>query len=96
MTNVDPTKVTADAVDDLLPTGWELDKATGDLKAPPGAPLAFKTIDKSAAANNDTSLPPLPDLSKTWHQVGAPTILAAFWQGWIKHLTLLPSRSLQV
>ena len=65
MTNVDPTKVTADAVDDLLPTGWELDKATGDLKAPPGAPLAFKTIDKSAAANiNDTSLPPLPDLSK--------------------------------
>ena len=38
MTNVDPTKVTADAVDDLLPTGWELDKTTGDLKAPPGAP----------------------------------------------------------
>ena len=65
MTNVDPTKVTADAVDDLLPTGWELDKTTGDLKAPPGAPLAFKTIDQSASANiNDTSLPPLPDLSK--------------------------------
>jgi len=65
MTNVDPTKVTADAVDDLLPTGWELDSATGDLKAPPGASLSFKTIDKAASDNiNETSLPPLPDLSK--------------------------------
>ena len=65
MTNVDPTKVTADAVDDLLPTGWELDTTTGDLKAPPGAALSFKTIDKAESANiNDTSLPPLPDLSK--------------------------------
>ena len=65
MTNVDPTKVTADAVDDLLPTGWELDKTTGDLKAPPGAALSFKTIDQSASANiNETTLPPLPDLSK--------------------------------
>ena len=33
--------------------------------APPGAPLSFKTIDKDATTNiNDTSLPPLPDLSK--------------------------------
>ena len=71
MTNVDPTKVTTDAVDDLLPTGWELDKTTGDLKAPPGAPLAFKTIDQSAAANiNDTSYHRSLICRKTWRLWG--------------------------
>jgi hypothetical protein len=63
MTNMDPAKITPDNVDDLLPTGWEIDPASGDLTAPPGAGLAFKTLD--AAPNiNGTTMPPLPDLSK--------------------------------
>jgi hypothetical protein len=65
MTNVDPTKVTAAAVADLLPTGWDLDATTGKLTPPPGAKLQLKAIDKVASTNiNDTDLPPLPDLSK--------------------------------
>jgi hypothetical protein len=74
MTNVDPTKVTAAAVADLLPTGWGLDATTGKLTPPPGAKLQLKVIDKVASTNiNDTDLPPLPDLSKDLALGGADT-----------------------
>ena len=62
-TNVDVAKVSNDALEDLLPPGWQMDSSTGDLKAPPGAKIAFKEL-ATEPANSDTSLPPLPDLSK--------------------------------
>ena len=51
MTNMDPAKITPDNVDELLPTGWEIDPAAGDLTAPPGAGLAFKTLDAAPNIN---------------------------------------------
>ena len=64
ITNLDSTKITTDNVDGLLPSGWTLE-ASGQLKAPPGAKLAFKTLEKVTNINN-TSLPTLPDLSKSF------------------------------
>ena len=64
ITNLDSTKITTDNVDGLLPSGWTIE-ASGQLKAPPGAKLAFKTLEKVTNINN-TSLPTLPDLSKSF------------------------------
>ncbi|MEC8587719.1 MAG: hypothetical protein VXY78_05030, partial [Pseudomonadota bacterium] len=62
-TNVDVAKVSNDALGDLLPPGWQMDSSTGDLKAPPGAKIGFKEL-TTEPTNANTTLPPLPDLSK--------------------------------
>jgi hypothetical protein len=62
-TNVDVAKVSNEALENLLPSGWQMDASSGDLKAPPGAKIAFKEL-TTEPRNDDTSLPPLPDLSK--------------------------------
>ena len=62
-TNVDVAKVSNDALGDLLPPGWQMDSSTGNLKAPPGAKIGFKEL-TTEPTNANTTLPPLPDLSK--------------------------------
>ena len=62
-TNVDVAKVSNEALENLLPSGWQMDSSSGDLKAPPGAKIAFKEL-ATEPGNDDTSIPPLPDLSK--------------------------------
>ncbi|MDP7403700.1 MAG: hypothetical protein QF916_09945, partial [Gammaproteobacteria bacterium] len=62
-TNVDVAKVSNDALGELLPPGWQMDSSTGDLKAPPGAKIGFKEL-TTEPTNANTTLPPLPDLSK--------------------------------
>ncbi|MAS60992.1 MAG: hypothetical protein CMQ07_07785, partial [Gammaproteobacteria bacterium] len=62
-TNVDVAKVSNEALENLLPSGWQMDASSGDLTAPPGAKIAFKEL-TTEPGNDDTSLPPLPDLSK--------------------------------
>jgi hypothetical protein len=60
----DPT-ITSAAVEDLLPTGWEVDAATDRLTAPPGADLAFRSLDQQADPATGTTVPELPDFSRS-------------------------------
>lgn len=61
---LDSGKISVDNVSQLLPSGWEINKS-GEVKAPAGAKLTFKTLKKVQNINN-ISLPSLPDLSKSF------------------------------
>ncbi|HAJ76185.1 MAG TPA: hypothetical protein DCM64_06990 [Gammaproteobacteria bacterium] len=63
LTSLDRSNVSPDDVTDFLPSGWQIDSATGDLSAPPGADLAFPTLDQSGV-DDGTTLPTLPDFSR--------------------------------
>ena len=63
VTNLDHASITTDAVAGLLPDGWSLDAASGDLTAPPGSSLAFRSLDQSDA-DDGTTVPELPDFSR--------------------------------
>jgi hypothetical protein len=62
VTNLNEFSVTPDTVADLLPEGWNID-SDGDLTAPPGAGLAFATLEKAAPTDGEATIAPLPDLS---------------------------------
>jgi hypothetical protein len=62
VTNLNEFSVTPDTVADLLPEGWDID-SDGDLTAPPGAGLAFATLEKAAPTDGEATIAPLPDLS---------------------------------
>ena len=64
VTELDSSKITNNNVKQLLPSDWVLE-ATGELKAPAGSKLSFKSLDPVTNINK-TSLPPLPDLSKSF------------------------------
>ena len=63
VTNLNGLSVSPDTVADLLPTGWAID-SDGDLTAPPGAGLAFATLEKAAPVDGEANIAALPDLSK--------------------------------
>ena len=62
VTNLNEFSVTPDTVAALLPEGWNID-SDGDLTAPPGAGLAFATLEKAAPTDGEATIAPLPDLS---------------------------------
>ncbi len=64
VTNLDHASITTDAVAGLLPDGWSLDAASGDLTAPPGSSLAFRSLDQSDA-DDGTTVSELPDFSRS-------------------------------
>ena len=63
VTNLNAVGVSTDTVADLLPPGWDID-SSGDLTAPPGAGLAFKTLEKAAPVDGEATIAALPDFSK--------------------------------
>ena len=64
VTNLDHASITTDAVAELLPDGWSLDIATGDLTAPPGSSLSFRSLEQSDL-DDGTTVPELPDFSRS-------------------------------
>lgn len=63
-TNLQDTTITSDTVAALLPVGWEVDSATDELTAPPGASLEFRSIAQSGP-DDGTTLPVVADLSRS-------------------------------
>ena len=63
VTNLNELSVSPDTVEELLPPGWAID-SDGDLTAPPGAGLAFATLEKVAPVEGEANIAALPDLSK--------------------------------
>jgi len=72
LTNLGDPSIAPDDVTDLLPEGWEIDPSTGDLQAPPGAELAFPSLDQ-LMIEDGTTLPELPDFSRDLSLGGAMT-----------------------
>jgi len=62
LTNISDPTLTPDDVAGLLPSGWEIDTETGAMKAPPGANLAFRSLQDDGNTDG-TTLPELPDFS---------------------------------
>jgi hypothetical protein len=78
VTNLNEFSVDTDTVAALLPDGWAIDPS-GDLTAPPGAEISFKTLEKPAVvAAGKPAIPALPNLDSSLALgagSGAPTVL---------------------
>jgi hypothetical protein len=78
VTNLNEFSVDTDTVAALLPEGWAIDPS-GDLTAPPGAEISFKTLEKPAVvAAGEPAVPALPNLDSSLALgagSGGPTVL---------------------
>ena len=74
LTNLDAVAITQQDAQKLLPQGWKMD-ALGNLTAPPGSQVAFKTINSTLPAG--ITLPDMPDLNSSFalHGTGTQPLL---------------------
>jgi Divergent InlB B-repeat domain len=73
LTNFDPTAITPQEAEKLLPKDWHIDLKTGDLTAPPHSQFSLKAVKLPEGLPPNLTVPSLPDLSSSFALSGKGT-----------------------